>query len=313
MESVMFDLKMIKWSCLSWALVFMIIGKVNVIGANESKHPNQPYSDKPDTFWTYKTIDGKALKMSVFLPEGYGEGKSFPTFVVFHGGSWRTGEPSWHYPDCAYWRSRGMVAVSVEYRLKDIDKIKVPLECVKDARSAVRYLRKNAEILKVNPDKLVVAGGSAGGQLAAALATIVDPSVNHEDDDLKVSCVPNAVILYNPYFKCQPSLSPSKHIKKDLPPMVTFLGSEDHAITIESLLEFHSNLKKHGNASEFYVGNGGKHGFCNGRNTKNKFFYWSLELEDQFLIKHGMLGGEPKVMRPRSVHKLQNREYKAFF
>ena len=68
----------------------------------------------PDTHWTYKNVNGRELRMDVFLPEGYASGENFPVFVVFHGGSWQTGEPSWHYPDCAYWRSRGMIAVSVD-------------------------------------------------------------------------------------------------------------------------------------------------------------------------------------------------------
>jgi len=256
-------------------------------------------AEVPDTTWTYKQVDGKELKMDVFLPEGYESGENFPVFVVFHGGSWQAGEPSWHYPDCAYWSSRGMVAVSVAYRLKDRDNVKVPLECVKDAKSAVRFLRIHAQELKVDPDKIVVAGDSAGGQMAAALAMI--DGANDDGDDLSMSCVPNAVILYNPYFKCQADLSPVNFVKAGLPPFITFLGAEDPAIKVEELNEFHEALQAAGNASEYYVGPGGKHGFCNGRNQYNPFFYWSLELEDQFLVKHGMLTGESKVRRPPGV------------
>ena len=127
--------------------------------------------------WTYKEVDGQALQLSVFLPEGYESStERFPTFVVYHGGSWAVGEANWHYPDCEYWASRGMIAVSVDYRLKKRDGVKVPLECVKDAKSAVRFLRKNAARLKVDPDKMVIAGGSAGGQLAAAMATKIQRS-----------------------------------------------------------------------------------------------------------------------------------------
>ena len=100
---------------------------------------------QPDAMWTYKEIDGKELQLSVFLPEGYATStKHFPTFVVYHGGSWAVGGANWHYPDCEYWASRGMIAVSVDYRLSKRDGVKVPLECVKDAKSAVRFLRKMA-------------------------------------------------------------------------------------------------------------------------------------------------------------------------
>ncbi|MFT5239071.1 MAG: acetyl esterase/lipase [Candidatus Promineifilaceae bacterium] len=116
----------------------------------------------PDAMWTYKSVDGKDLQMSVFLPADYESGNQFSTFVVFHGGSWNAGDASWHYPDCRYWARRGMIAASVDYRLRDRDKIAVPLECVKDAKSAIRYLRKNATALKVDTDRIVVAGGGIG-------------------------------------------------------------------------------------------------------------------------------------------------------
>ena len=205
-----------------------------------------------------------------------------------------------------------MIGVSVDYRLKDRDNVEVPLECVKDAKSAIRFLRKNAEKLKVNSDKIVVAGGSAGGQLAAAMAALTSPQTNDDYFDLSISCKPNAVILYNPYFKCQADLSPSNFVKEDLPPFITFLGDEDPAITVESLREFHEALKKAGNASEYYVGKGGKHGFCNGRNPQNPFFYWSLELEDRFLIKHGILEGGPPVGIPDGVKIVGATDYDAY-
>jgi enterochelin esterase-like enzyme len=52
------------------------------------------YANEPDALWTYKQVGGKDLQMSVFLPDNYDKGKAFPAFVVFHGGSWRTGEAS---------------------------------------------------------------------------------------------------------------------------------------------------------------------------------------------------------------------------
>lgn len=256
--------------------------------------------------WTYKEVDGITLQMAVFLPEGYEESNArFPAFVVYHGGSWAVGEMSWHYPDCAYWAKRGMVAVSVDYRLKKRDGVKVPIECMKDAKAAIRFLRKNAEELKIDSDRIVVAGGSAGGQLAASVAMIQTPETSDDVYDRSISTVPSAVILYNPYFKCAAELSPPTYVTEGLPPMITFLGDEDSAITVESLLEFHEDLKAKGNVSEYYVGKGGKHGLCNGRNGRNPFFYWSLELEDQFLVKHGILEGESLVTIPEGVRELQ--------
>ncbi|MGB1129661.1 MAG: alpha/beta hydrolase [Haloferula sp.] len=261
-------------------------------------------ADEPDAMWTYKVVDGKELKMSVFLPEDYETGGSFPAMVWFHGGSWRSGEANWHYPDCEYWAGRGMVAVSVDYRLKDRDGVEVPLECVKDAKAAVIHLRKHAGKLKIDADRIVVAGGSAGGQLAAATA-MIRGAETYDDPTKAVSCVPNAIILTNPWFKCQANLSPPEHVRDGLPPTITFIGDSDAGITVESLRAYDKALRAAGNASELYVGEGGKHGFCNGRNPKNPYFYWSLELSDRFLVKHGILSGESRVVVPEGVEKLE--------
>lgn len=263
----------------------------------------------PDTMWTYKKIDGKELRMSVFLPDGYETANALPTIVIFHGGSWNAGDPSWHYPDCAYWSSRGMIAISVDYRLKTRDGVEVPLECVRDAKSAIRFLRKNAAKLKVDIGKVVAAGGSAGGQLAAATATLTSTETNDAQDDLSVSCKPDAVILYNPYMKCKTELSPPAHIVKNLPPFITFLGDQDQAIPVAEIKSFHDALKSAGNPSLLYIGKGAKHGFCNGRNPTNPFFYWSLELEDQFLVKHGILTGPSKVKIPDGVKQLHADDF----
>ena len=265
----------------------------------------------PDTQWTYKTIDGQALKMDVFLPVGHAsEERRFPAILFFHGGSWSGGKVSWHHPDCAYWSKRGMIAVSVDYRLKKRDQVEVPLECVKDAKSAVRFLRKNADKLKVDVDKMVVAGGSAGGQMAAAVAMIDE--VNDANDDLAISGKPNAAVLYNPYFKCEESLRPPNFVAEGLPPMISFLGSKDPSVSVESLKDFHEDLLKSGNNSELYIGKGGRHGFCIGTKAQNRFFYWSLELVDTFLVKHGILTGHNLVTRPEGVERLKPNEFEAY-
>ncbi|MDA7823723.1 alpha/beta hydrolase [Opitutales bacterium] len=282
-----------------------------------------PNSRKPDTQWIYKSVHGKDLKMDVFLPSDYSlEGKLFPTMVIFHGGSWNGGESNWHWPDCTYWSNRGMVAVSVDYRLKNRDQVQVPLECVKDAKSAIRYLRANAKKLKIDPGRVVAKGDSAGGQLAAATATLTDPKTNDDCFDLSISCVPQAVILTCPWFKTSADMCPPKHLREGLPPFLTFAGGADHAIPVSEMMEFHQALKAKSIPSELYIGNKGKHGFCNGRNPYNRFFYWSINLADQFLVKHGILDGASMVSIPKiekgfgsslkEVRELAESEYQSF-
>jgi len=264
--------------------------------------------DPPDAQWTYKTINGKAFQMNVYLPADYEtEGARFPAILFYHGGSWRGGKVSWHHADCAYWAKRGMIAVSVDYRLEERDQVEVPLACVQDAKSAVRFLRQQAEALKVDPNTIVVAGASAGGQMAAAVAMI--DNVNDPNDDLSISSRPNVAVLYNPYYKCEASLSPPNFVTKGLPPMIIFAGSEDPTVPVEEIKPFHEAVREAGNISELHVGKGGKHGFCIGNRPTNPYFYWSLELVDAFLVKHGVLSGEPLVVRPEGVKTLTKTDF----
>ena len=304
--------------------------------------PAPPNKRPPDATWIYKTVGGKPLEMKVFLPPGYpgDDGtsggrrskpvSSYPTFVIFHGGSWREGLVAWHYADCRHWSTtRACIAISVDYRLRNEDNpnLKVPLICVRDAKSAIRFLRANADKLHVDPKKIVCMGDSAGGQMAAATAIIDSADSNHQDDDLTISCIPDAVILTNPFFRtqedmpgarvfCPEELCPPKHLRSNLPPIITFVGTNDRIVPHDSMIDFHNSLEEKGNMSELYLGNGGKHGFCNGSNLRNKWFYWSVELEDKFLVDNKILSADPdgryQIQRPEGVEQVSAEDYEAF-
>ena len=293
-------------------LIFFLV--MTISASTTSLSAGELQSQKPDAMWDYKTINGKTYQLSVFLPSTYSEGESFPTFVIFHGGSWNAGEAKWHYPDCAYWSSRGMIAVSVDYRLKSRDNVQVPLECVKDAKSAIRFLRQNAKKLKVNPDKIVSAGGSAGGQLAAATSMVTVPRANDTSDNLSFSSTPNATILFNPWFRCEKELSPTHLITPNLPPMIIFAGGKDTAIPVQSMIDFKKAMSDSGNETTLYIGNEGAHGLCNGRKPNNRIFYWSLDITDKFLVDHGIITGDSTVKHfaPKGLTPLTPEEFQTF-
>jgi len=203
-----------------------------------------------------------------------------------------------------------MIAAAVSYRLRTRNKVEVPLECVKDAKSAIRFLRKNAERLKVDPDRIVAAGGSAGGQLAAATAMITAREVNDSAYDLSISCVPNAVVGYNPWFRCQPELNPADNVVPGLPPTICFLGSKD-PLPVPELKAFHDKMAMAGNASELHIGIGAGHGFCNGRNPQNPYFYWALDKIDRFLVEYGILTDSHNIQRPEGLPKIETEAYRS--
>ena len=140
----------------------------------------------------YKRVDDVALSLNVFRPEASGPR---PAIVFFFGGGWRAGSPSQFEPHARHWQARGLVTVLVDYRVASRHET-TPIEAVKDARSAMRFVRQNAERLGVDPRRIVASGGSAGGHLAAAAALASD--VNEGTDPVSVSARPNALILFNP-------------------------------------------------------------------------------------------------------------------
>lgn len=82
-----------------------------------------------------------------------------------------------------------MVAVSVDYRIEYLHH-STPFDSFEDAKDAICWLRSHASDYQLDPDKIAVAGGSAGGHLAAALGTIgSDEAVNYR---------PNLSVLYYP-------------------------------------------------------------------------------------------------------------------
>jgi hypothetical protein len=106
------------------------------------------------------------------------------------------------------------------------------------------------------------------------------------------------------------------------PPFITFAGGADTALPMAEMIEFHELLKEKEIVSELYIGNQGKHGFCNGRNPYNPFFYWSVDLIDRFLVKHGILDGSSTVSMPKlekgfgatgkKLRKVRETEYQSF-
>ncbi len=221
----------------------------------------QTFPLKPDKTLEYKTVTGKDglpynLKLQVFLPEGWRAEDKRPSAVFFHGGGWRGGGPDHYYPQSRYAALRGMVAISVEYRT--INRFgTTPRECVKDGKSAMRWVKEHANELGIDPERIVAGGGSAGGHIAAAMALV--SGFNEKGEDTSVSCIPKALLLFNPVFDNGPDgfghnlvkpywkeISPIDHIDDQTPPTMVLLGTEDTYIPVETAKRFERQMKEKG-------------------------------------------------------------------
>lgn len=227
---------------------------------------------KPTRIIPYKTLVSRQLHLHLFEPEGFKKEDKRPCYVVIHGGGWSGGLPSRMYPFAAHFARLGMVGISVEYRLVKKGSENTVFDCVKDGRSAVRYVRAHAAELGIDPDRIVVSGGSAGGHVAVSTALFDD--INEAGEDTTVSASPNALILLFPVIDTSAEgyghdrlgaewkrLSPVHRVKADSPPTLTFHGTGDTVTPFIGARRFHEAMQAAGNRSELVIHEGGLHGY----------------------------------------------------
>ncbi len=277
--------------------------------AQEAKAKKRGASYPPSfdgaTVETYKALEGTKLQAWIFQPGGKpAPGAKRPAIVFFFGGGWSSGSPAQFEQQARHLAGRGMVAITADYRVATRHKVK-PVSCVADAKSCIRWVRRNAERLGIDPDRIVAAGGSAGGHLAAATATL--PGLDEKGEDLAISAVPNALVLFNPAlvlapiegmdakgfeakmsaerFGCEPrEISPFHNVRAGLPPTLILHGRADTTVPFASAEAFAAAMKKVGNRCEVVGYEGQPHGFFNGPGYEP-----TLAEADKFLVSLGFL------------------------
>ncbi len=251
---------------------------------------------KPTRTLVYKTVADRELQMHIFEPEGFKAGDARACYLIIHGGGWTGGAPPRMYPFAAHYAQRGLVGISVQYRLHNAKTGVSVFDCVKDARSAVRYLRAHAAELGIDPQKVIVSGGSAGGHLAAATALF--DTVNEDGDNLQISPIPNALVLLFPVIDTSKEgygnakigerwqeLSPVHHVRPGVPPTLTFHGTGDTVTPFAGAQAFHDAMLKAGNRSELDINTGGTHGYL----MRDKALYDdTMQKTDTFLESLGL-------------------------
>lgn len=220
----------------------------------------------------YKKVGDRELSLHVFQPDSWKASDKRACYITIHGGGWTGMGPERMFSFADHFAKLGLVSFSVQYRLASAKTNTTVFDCVKDVRSAVRYVRAHADELGIDPGKIIVSGGSAGGHLAAATAMF--DAVNEEGDDLKISPIPNALVLLFPVIDTSTEgygnariggrwkeLSPAHNVRPGLPPTITFHGTADPTTPFKGAQIFHEAMLKAGNRSELVVNEGGDHGY----------------------------------------------------
>jgi acetyl esterase/lipase len=251
----------------------------------------------------YKEVDTTRLFMEIYSPDSMHPDSSYPAMIYFFGGGWNGGSTQQFKPHAEYFSSRGVICFLVEYRVKTRNHT-TPFESLMDAKSAVRFVRANASSFHVDPSKIIASGGSAGGHLAAATALITP--FNEETDDFSVSCIPNALVLFNPVIDNGPGgygyervgykykeFSPLHNIIEGAPPTLFFLGTHDRLIPVETARYYKMVMEKVGSRCDLFLYEEAGHGFFNFRSPH--YYSKTVYETDRFLHSLGYLKGEPTI------------------
>ena len=278
---------------------------------------NYPPKIEDATKVTYKVIDGTSLNLWIFKPNKVKTSDSKPAILFFFGGGWNKGTPAQFIKHCEYLAARGMIAITVDYRVKNRHGV-IPKNCVEDAMSAVAWVREHASEYGIDPNRIVAAGASAGGHLAAATATLENFSTGN--DTQKISHQPNAVVLFNPVLVLAPTenlseelnnqmgsmvkrmgsqpenMSPYHNIKAALPPMIIFHGTLDKVVPFETVQLFQKKMVEYDNLCTLIGYQDEPHAFFNFGKKSNVIFVDTMQKIDDFLVSLGYLNAPPETL-----------------
>lgn len=225
----------------------------------------------------------RAEKLDLYLPAADPKpGEKRPAVVIIHGGGWTGGEKGAKREiEIGTTLARnGYVCVSINYILAKPGSPTWP-DNLKDCKRAVRWLRKNAADLHVDPDHIGAIGGSAGGHLTAMLA-VTDPKDGFEPaEDPGISTRVQAAVpmyahmaagftrdhsMFKSKMKDDPETyrlaAPIEHVTRDDPPMLLLHGTADTTTPIENSKKMAAKLKEIGVPSELVIVEGAPHSFA---------------------------------------------------
>jgi acetyl esterase/lipase len=207
----------------------------------------------------------KKQKLDLYLPAGKGP---FPVVICWHGGNFVGGSKADMARICAFLADHGLAAAAANYHLAGGNSPGWP-DKVNDAKSAVRFLRKNSGELRLDPDQIAVLGHSAGAYLALMVGFIPqnekftvagDESVpsDHVAAVVNIAGVSDrraglgkgtANLLgrgYENNVDLRRSASPVVHIRSNCPPVFTLQGLDDQTVHPDSARQLDAALRSAG-------------------------------------------------------------------
>ncbi|AFL89245.1 esterase/lipase [Terriglobus roseus DSM 18391] len=225
----------------TWLCSLMLLGSAVSLKAQQSG-PAIPASYVRVDGITYAQGKSAPLLADMYVPKGPG---LHPAIVYIHGGGWTGGSRTGWDKLIAPFAEHGYVGMAIDYDLSPGVRFPIALE---ECKEAVRWLRAHAIQYHVDPNRIAVAGGSAGGELAALVA------LTNGDNRYEVGAFKNfsssvkAAVLYSADL----DLTKFSDTDDAVHPYLGGSCSAQHALCLEASPQFHL----HGNLPPIYIGQG---------------------------------------------------------
>jgi acetyl esterase/lipase len=209
----------------------------------------------------FKEVNGFVLEAHIFYPKKNMKKEKRAAMVIFHGGGFVLGNPSWAFGKARHYSELGMIAVAAQYRLSNYNDI-TPLDAIQDAKDLMLWLRENADSLGIMVNKIAASGWSVGAQLCATLAVFPDIL-----PDSEINSSPDAILLTSPGTDTKgwftellngnivnpQDYSPVDHIRTGLPPCIILQGRDDTVTPLDGVQVFYDKLIAKNNYCEIWI------------------------------------------------------------
>ena len=247
-------------------------------GEGATKPLTVPDTVKVERDLVYAKYGSRELMLDLYLPK-VPTNTPIPCIMVIHGGGWRSGDKQRFAKQAAYLADKGFAAACIGYRLMPEVQI---LDCIKDCKASVRWVRANAGKYGIDPDRIGAIGGSAGGHLVAALGTSYKAEkLEGEGGNAGISSRVQAVVAmaavtdFNAFGSSKMTLdketasliAPVTYVDKDSAPILLLHGDADKLVPLQQSELLATKYKAAGAAAETFVFKGGPHGFWNTGST----------------------------------------------
>lgn len=284
-----------------------MLTSLNLVGQEIKQSEAQPESTSSEgKVYYYNSADGSKIAIEVFTPEV--KSKSLvPGIIFFHGGAWSKGSRSQFIEQCKYFTKRGLVTATADYRLFSAKAKKVfradkankgksyKRHCVTDAKSAIRWFKKNASTFGLDPEKVIAGGGSAGGHICLLATSQSNTSLDNPKDDKDDNTSVVAYLLYNPALQSSdqsdPEINFTSQIHNGISPSIVFFGSLDK----NWLKGWNKAYEILGKVSKpnvnYYMAPKQEHSFFNQAPWREI----TTVAADRFLVDQGLLAGKPLI------------------